>query len=250
MTVVDSAIALYPSSDVLWALKGMFDKYLKNYEYSLLEYETAIRLAPDDPDYWYFRSNVLQALERFPEALSSADSAIVRDRENVVYWNKRAFLLYLMNRYRESLAATDSAVKYYKENHRYSYSDSAGIDLPQGKAVDVWSNGELQATITSDTVISRADETTPFWGVRAKALMALGRYEEAIEFFDSSLAEEPSATGYWLDRATCFMKIHRFEDAAYSVDSAQKYNEDPEEQKDIQYMRQQTAPSVRDSVGK
>ncbi len=248
VATLDSAISLFPSADILWTLRGLFDKDLGNYEYSLLEFDTAIRLAPDDPFYWYSRANALQALDRLSEALVAADSAIARDRNDISYWNKRAFLLKIMDRDRDAVLAVDSAIKYYRDNHRLPSINPEDLNLREGEAIEVWSNEKPQATIGSDGVVS-ADEATPFWSIRAVSLMNLKRYEEAIESLDSTLAEDRTKAIYWFDRAICLVRLNRLVEASFTLDSAFKYNDDPEKIQMMENIRDLIPELAGDSTG-
>ena len=111
----------------------------------------------------------------------------------------------------EPLAAVINRCLHPKPQNRYSSFQELRGDLQPlyeqraGRRFQIPSVGEKTAT---------------FWNNKAGSLAALGRHDEAIRFYDTALAIEPSAAQIWNNKGSALSAIGRSEEAIRCYDQA------------------------------
>ncbi|MDH5345908.1 MAG: tetratricopeptide repeat protein, partial [Gammaproteobacteria bacterium] len=119
--------------------------------------------------------------------------------------------LYYLARIADRLGEFDDAVRYYAEvtsgtNAVVSQSRAAGILTQQGEAEKALAH------------LDRFAERNPSYAVdmlrtKARVLVSLERYDEALEQFDKAVAYRPDEEGLYLSRAELLLSMDRISDA-------------------------------------
>ena len=67
------------------------------------------------------------------------------------------------------------------------------------------------------------------WNNKGSSLINLGRYAEALPYFDKALKIDPNFKDAWNDKGLCLINLERYEEAIVCYDKALKI--DPDDKK-------------------
>jgi tetratricopeptide (TPR) repeat protein len=178
LAAFDQAIQLKSSDPLAYNNKGRALYALKRYEEALAAFEQALQLYHNYANAHNGKGEVLCALKRYEEALAAFDQAIRLNETHAFAYNNRGIILLGLNRYEEALAAFDQAYKYGPQGNSYKRAGHARrLDdrrVPMNRFL-------YERTIQISPNYATINDN------RGKALLALGRYEEALAAFEQAL---------------------------------------------------------------
>lgn len=154
---------------------------------------------------WIGRAMALGGLGRDGQALRAYDRAIGIDPDNFQARFNRAGLLRKMARWEEALAAAEEAEKLEPDN----------VDVQVGKGETLYELAKKgddpdllrQAYESYDQATSLDKNHATAWSMKGVTLMCLGRYAEASEVIEQSIALRPDRTEEWFYKAQALLKM-------------------------------------------
>lgn len=158
-----------------------------------------------------YRTDALRLMAIINFRLDRLDAARADFEDLLESGNYRMDALYYLARIADRLGEFDDAVRYYAEvtsgtNAVVSQSRAAGILTQQGEAEKALAH------------LDRFAERNPSYAVdmlrtKARVLVSLERYDEALEQFDKAVAYRPDEEGLYLSRAELLLSMDRISDA-------------------------------------
>ena len=159
-------------------------------------------------DAWWGRGNALASLGKYNESLQAFDRAIELNSEKAPYaWTGKGDALLASGRYDEAIIAYDRALKLYPE-----FADAGISHAQKGKGDSLTRLGKREEALAaygaavgaSDRAITAFNNATSldkavsftydpypldqtFWNNRGSVLKALGRRDEASQFYEKAL---------------------------------------------------------------
>lgn len=165
-------VALTPESAVAWSDLGWAFQGLKRYDESISAFETAISLNERFGLAWNNKGVTLFRLGRHDEALSAFDRACELDSGGLLHgrstpYRNRVLPLIGLKRFDEVISATDTLLQYLPND--------AEMWLKRGQALAARRRYDAAEEAMLDAFDARS------WRIKAQALRAAGKLEEAAE---------------------------------------------------------------------
>jgi tetratricopeptide (TPR) repeat protein len=172
LVALDRSEALRASR--MWLLngRGIIHIRIEQHGKALEFFEDAIHAKPDEATPRLNKAESLTYLERYDEAESILNEALAIEPESVDGWGVRGLLAARRERHDEAMAAFSKAIEL-KPYHGQAYMELATFLLTLDDAEHACQFAERATSL--DAFLARA------WKVKAQALRAAGRIEEADE---------------------------------------------------------------------
>ncbi len=247
------AIEIDENNADAWSSQGLAYMGLNQYEQALESFDKAQKIKPDEPSFWLQKGIVFKALQRleeakqfYQEALQVYDEKVARDSKNSLLWTDRGFVLLQLNRPEEAFESYDRALSlernffealigkanifnaFQKYDRALEFFDKAIEVRPND--YQVWYNrGNLlaQALQNQEEALRSFEKVTqlksdfyPGWLGKAIALIALERYENALQALDTAKDLNPQDPFVWLNRGIVFEETGDLQAAKESYQTA------------------------------
>jgi tetratricopeptide (TPR) repeat protein len=168
-------------------------------EAAVAAFERTTALAPDLFEAWNFRGAGLFQLGRYVEALASYDRALALDASQPAVWTHRGHALNALQEFRQAVASYDRALSLKPDDLDARLAREAAITA---------------ANLASfDAETARDPDNGALHCRRGVALLALGRYEDAVTAFDRAEAVGCDSLDLWFNRGVALQTLRRFEAA-------------------------------------
>ncbi|HIH27798.1 MAG TPA: tetratricopeptide repeat protein [Methanoregulaceae archaeon] len=212
----DRALGIDPRSSDLWLMRARSLARLKREEEALVSLEQGIAANPDNPLLFICQGRMHHALGKSGEALAAYDRALTIRPDDASTWEAMGGVFRELGRYHDEAAAYDRAVAIDPENP--AFSERRGDALARsGKLAEAAADfrkalaarpGDPHLILRLGTVLSQmglgqeaatvlellleADEDgAGMKNMQGHALLALGRYREALASFNGALSRDP-----------------------------------------------------------
>ena len=190
LVAYEEAITRDASLTSAWVGKADTLEDLRRHQSALDAYDQALRLDPNSVGAWIGKGNALRNLGKTQEALGTYEQALARDPNSVVAWTQKSETLRALGHEQDAVAA------YYK-----------------------------RAEVASDR--SRALDPQPAalaWNGVGNSLMALGKYDEAVNAYDMALALDSNIVAAWIHKGRALQELGREDEALAAYDAALNLN--------------------------
>ncbi len=189
---MDKVIEADPQNETAWDVKGSSLVLLASnkYDEALRCFDKALEIYPQDIWAWNGKGDVFNHMQRYEDAIKAYDRALEIDPQAFGPVNGKAHALWMLGRRNESLKVYDSAVELA------SLASEKALFWFE-KAHLLAENGDYNETVKALEEVSRlAPQDKDLWINGGVLLSAhLGRYEEALEYYERALQIDP-ADGY------------------------------------------------------
>lgn len=231
----DKVLQLRESAVHIYFFAGLYKDALRCGEGLL---EMAARYAPEDErlrrEIVIRRLNTLISIQDAEaclqlietEALKLVDRAPLRWQADLFYLTAMVYARYLKPRnfakgeeyLNRSLAAIEQAGYPEERYHFQSVFNRNGVAMIRSfqqrapEAIDLCQNGiaRLNAHVGADK--HRLHRSVLVYNI-GQVYLAIGRYEEAIEYYSAAIAMDPNFSEYYNERGSIFLRMDRFEEA-------------------------------------
>ena len=221
------AIEIDENNADAWSGKGLVHISLQQYEQALKSFDKAQKIKPDEPTIWLQKGIVLKYLEHpdqaqkfYQEALAVYDEKLEKERKNPLLWTDRGFVLLQLNRPQDAFVSYDKAL-LFDENFYEALLGKANV-------LNIFQKYEQALE-----VLDRATEIRPndyqVWFNRGNLLAhALQRPEPALASFERATQAKADFYPAWLGKGLTLIALKRYEDALQALDTAKNINsQDP-----------------------
>lgn len=172
LELLEQELLHHPQDQRLYRFKGMFlSIFFQRYEDSLKVFDQALQMNPQDEQSLYYKGQALAALKRYEEALQAYDQALETEETGMTYYAKGK-VLYQLQRYQEALLATNESLDIFRE-----------------------------CDISPDADV---------WGLKGRALVGLGCYEEAISAYDEALRLDPNNRDVYEKKEEAILALYSY----------------------------------------
>lgn len=197
---------------------------LQEYEKSLAAFDEAKKIKPNEPDIWLKKAIALRYLNRpeeaeelYKEAFSVYNSITKNNKTDPVLWTDRGFVLQQLNKQQEALESYEQALAV-DENFYEALLGKANTLVVLQKPEDAISTLEKAAEIRS--------EDYQVWYTKGTILeQVLKRHEEALNDLHKATELNPRFVPAWLNKGLSLIALERYEDALESLDRAKELDE-------------------------
>ena len=180
-------------------------KYQEGVQY----FDKALSIDPKNVKALLGKGGVLAFQDKYHESLEYFDKALRIDPKNGVALFSKGATLYQQNKYHESLEYFDKALRIDPNN-----------DVAQNyKAKALKRISEHTHAKTSPTDIKILEDIDSFYK-KGLALLKLGEYHEAIEWFDKALRIDPNYKGALNDKGAALVCLGEYQEAIEWFDKA------------------------------
>jgi len=155
----------------------------------------------------------------YEKVLKKASRYIERDEKSPIPWMFKAAALDELGREKEAEQVLKDAINMFRDS--WLVLATLGFFYLEKEKLS-------EAISLSERVIGMAPELPVGWALKGEALMAVGRYSEALEALNRaiSLAANIENAELYLDRARCYLNLGKFEKAA--EDAQRALNTEPD----------------------
>jgi predicted O-linked N-acetylglucosamine transferase (SPINDLY family) len=167
-------------------------------------FETVVRGQPGNAGAHNNLGNVLSSLARHAEALASFDAAIAIDPHAAVAHGNRGNALKALGRYDEALASYASAIAVAPEHGRLRYNRGTML-------MEIGRHAEALADLDRAVVLDPREPS--YWLNRGSARFGLRRFAEALSDFDRAIELDRRKARAHAFRASCLREVGRPDDA-------------------------------------
>jgi tetratricopeptide (TPR) repeat protein len=202
--MVSTAIGQEDSSSY-WSNKGYDFLFKFDYQDALNSFDKAISIDPTDRAALAGRANALEHLGNYSDSLEVYNKILEIAPNYVKAWVGKGLALSDLNRSNESLESFNKAIELDPE-YIPTWNERAWLLIKMGnyeKAVEDANKGitllnrELAKTLDTEGV----------------ALEGMGKYKQALEYFNKSIELEPSIAEIWFHKGDALMALGRENDA-------------------------------------
>jgi tetratricopeptide (TPR) repeat protein len=158
------------------------------------------QLGKQTASFWSNKGISLTALKQYEEALDCYDKALQIDPQSSVIWDNKGNALLGLGRYEEAVGCYDKALTIVERIVSTGLSDG------------VYASLQCFAE-------SRADPKA-IWNNKGIALTYLGRFQDAINCYDSVLAIDPKNMATWSNKGNALKQLGQFKEAVNCYDRA------------------------------
>jgi len=191
--ILEHTIRIYcdPSNENYYYHRGIAAYNLKQYSKAIVYYDEANKKFPDNSLIWSFRGNALFMLKDYTHAIDDYNESI-RNKANIYVDLKETEI---------NSMAIENYIKGLFAGERFSLAESK---FALGKYEEAL--GEIDSGIELTRGLMEFDKET-YFNARGIILETLGKNEEAIKNFDTSIALNPLFEPAWVNRASA--KIYK-----------------------------------------
>ena len=191
------------------------------YEEALSYYQKEILLHPDSEAAWNNQFVAQYALQRYEDALKTLDTFLQLYPDLHHGWFHRGSIYAILNRYEEAIACYEQSLALYAIL-------AARVSIPPDWALARANLGTAllalgryaEAIANFDKVLQLEKDNALAWEQRGIALKHLGRPEEALASLNAALSLEPEAFLAQCNHSHCLEILGRYEEALASIDLA------------------------------
>lgn len=174
----EEGIKLNTTSTDLWLDSGLALIQLKRFNEALNKFEKALELNEDSYEAWTYKGNALGGLQKLEDSLVCYDNALgINPKYELALFNKAASLVNL-KRFEEAIDSFDELLEI-------------NPDYPQAKELREKVFQQKHLKKISEDLKSRPKEAVDLSN-KGIELMRQGRLNEALEYFDKTLAIDPN----------------------------------------------------------
>jgi superkiller protein 3 len=226
----DRAIEQHPGCADLWVNKGIALRRLKRLDDALAAYDRAIELNPDDADCWLDRGVCIRAMNRphmHEKAVASYTRAVEIDPDCA---DALMNLGNVSNRLAYFFLTEAEAKKEFFRKSEEAYQRALAVkpdswELYGNMAVVFIKQGRfLEAIEQADRSIALKSDYADAWYLRGYALMELGRLDEALVAYERAAASIPPGDDFglriWVNAGYVLIQMARLDDALEAFDKA------------------------------
>lgn len=181
-----------------------------DYTNAIKDYSKAIELEPDEDYYLALRGDAYRSAGMYREAIADYSAAIDIDPSVGYYYYARGWSYELSGNDEKAMENFNTGIDLDK-SYPYVFVSRGDLYLKQGK-VDL-ARADFEMVLAGDTV---ADDGS----CREYALIGLGRIDEAIEWMEKIIENNPNDVGCWYDKACLFARIGRKAEALEALETA------------------------------
>lgn len=203
----DKAMELDPGLGGAPTNKGNIFYSLGKYHEAITYYDKSIKADPGYSLAWNNKGGALSALNKYEEAIAYYDKAIDIDPEYAEAWDNKGLALANLRRYDDALKCIDEALRL-------------NPSLPQTQKLK-------QSILEKLGMVSSVDEIkleSREYNTKGFDLYNLGKYEEAISYFDKAIALNPRDALAWVNKGTALGNLGKFQEAVKCYDKALEIN--------------------------
>jgi tetratricopeptide (TPR) repeat protein len=182
---------------------------------------------------------------RYAEAINSFDKALAINPNENYTWSKRGDALNNLGRHAEAIASYDTALAInpdytqarknreiaYKELMQAQQTSTTPTQIQQ-PSVDYFSEGMdlaklgryIEAISFFDKALTINPNDSIKWNIRGLTFGCLGQYSEALASYDKALALKPDYSDAWTNRGDSLYKLDRHSDALAAYNNAISIN--------------------------
>jgi tetratricopeptide (TPR) repeat protein len=212
LEVLDAIGKLEPFNDEVHLMKAGIHSQLRNYRRAIEHYKRALDLAEEGLDDIHLDlAFEYENLEAFDLAVDSLKKALEINPENEAVLYELAYCFDLME-------AHQAAVAYFKEfTNEHPYSFVAWYNL--GNALARMERLE-ESNEALDLCIAIEERFTSAYFSKARNLLVMGRYAEAIACYEETLPHDGPQAVTFSYIGECYEKMERYEQALIHYDQA------------------------------
>jgi tetratricopeptide (TPR) repeat protein len=202
LAACDEAVELDPTNAVVHFAHGCAFVELERFDEAIAAFDRAIELNPVFVDAQTLRGAAFVLLERFDEAFVGYDRAIKLDPRDALPHGLRGWALFGLGRFEDALKAFDHAIELGPTDASRHRNRSEVLLDPD--RLEVAFNMSLDG--------------------RGQALLALGRYDEALAHFDRVVEFNPTTAEGYEGRGQVLMELGRYDEALANFDRAVEFD--------------------------
>jgi tetratricopeptide (TPR) repeat protein len=212
LEVLDAIGKLEPFNDEVHLMKAGIHSQLRNYRRAIEHYKRALDLAEEGLDDIHLDlAFEYENVEAFDLAVDSLKKALDINPENEAVLYELAYCFDLMETHQ-------AAVAYFKEfTNEHPYSFVAWYNL--GNALARMERLE-ESNEALDLCIAIEERFTSAYFSKARNLLVMGRYAEAIASYEETLPHDGPQAVTFSYIGECYEKMERFEQALIHYDQA------------------------------
>ncbi len=201
---VKAGTDIYDREHDHWSWLAASAANLKRYDYAIECYEKSYSDEARKKKLHY----ELQ-LKRFEKALESATRLVHQDRQDNESWCSKGEALRGLNRFKDALKCYDKAISIAPK-------ETSGW---HGRAMTLHDLGNHQEALDScDEMIRETDDKLSGWNLKGYLFAVLQKNTEALVCFNNAIEVHPEIGVAWHNKACSLLAMKRFEEAIEAVD--------------------------------
>jgi len=182
LVAVDDALARYPQSRELTALRAGVLRWLGRYREALDAQNALLAREPGFAPAWSEKGWVLRALGEPPAALDAFEAALAIDPQLAAAWSGKGLALFDLGRYSAALAAYETALAHDPQAFEARFGHASTLE--QLKRYD-------EAREAYETFVAEQPENADVFSNLGNVYRNIGRLDDAEEALRHSLALQP-----------------------------------------------------------
>lgn len=212
LEVLDAIGKLEPFNDEVHLMKAGIFSQLRNYRRAIEHYRRALELADEGLDDIHLDlAFEYENIEAFEQAIESLKKGLEINPENEAVLYELAYCFDLME-------AHQAAVAYFRSfTNEHPYAFVAWYNLGNALARMERLEESIEAL---DLCIAIEERFTSAYYSKARNLLVLGRYAEAIECYEETLQHDGPQAVTFSYIGECYEKMERYEQALVHYDQA------------------------------
>lgn len=221
---LDSAIACMRDYSDAWLRKGNLFWGKVQFEEALACFDTAITYDPENGYVWFFKAslsmlNMSLTGGDLADVVTWFDNAIKYGYRYPAVWRQRGNALQMLNRLEEALESYDSALVWLDSNPDRTTRRALSIDRGRillGLGRYVDARNYFDTSLADSDLFRFSFERSQVWWLRGYACYMMSDAEQAVMSFDSALAYDSSNCEIWFYRGTNLNDLGRYQQALES----------------------------------
>lgn len=208
----DKAENEYGANATLYLYRSDCYKEMGEYQKAIKDLTKAIEIAPDEEYFKVSRGDVYRNAGMYEKAIADYTACIEKDPLRGYYYYARGWSYELSGDDAKALEDYNTGIDLDKD-YPYLFLNRAEQYKKQGKTE--LANADYEMVMAKDTIAKDGS-------CRHYALHGLGRDEEAIEWMDKIIEDDPNDAGHWYDKACLYVRMGRTDEALEALETAFK----------------------------
>jgi tetratricopeptide (TPR) repeat protein len=203
-------IKLEPTNAFYYMEKGTAYLNMNRFEESIAELNQAISLSPKNAKSLCHRASAFHKLHRIEEAFTDVNKAIEIDSNLCLAYLLKARCFVDIDRYSDAIQCCDKAIQLKEKAHTYN---SIAYVYRSMKKLD-------EALANVEQALELEPTTAYIIHTKAELLYDLGRYDESIEYCNTSIILDKYCSDAYHHRSLCYMAKNQIQEALVDAQNA------------------------------